>query len=169
MLLKKKLSDNANHFPTKASKIHYILSKINRPATNNLLPFIQKIYKQPAIFQTSQQILNHLKTYYRNPNAHNKAHEKYKKLSISNNALFQTFKLKFVKLAKQADIPRKKYKRDLNNKIPSRLNERVVKKLYNDGINFEQFCHVLIQYNNQQHKNFIKKKKQQPPQKQRGR
>jgi hypothetical protein len=40
MLLKGKLSDNANYFLIKANKIYYIFNKINKPVINNFFPFI---------------------------------------------------------------------------------------------------------------------------------
>ncbi|KAK9769260.1 putative CCHC-type domain-containing protein [Seiridium cardinale] len=157
MLLKGKLKDNADHYSTESSKIHYILGKMGKPASDDLLPFVHSEHGAEPLYTTSEQVLNHLETYYRNPNARDEAHEKYKALTMDNNAIFRNFRLEFVKLAGLSGIARSEYKRDINDKIPARLNERVVEKLDNDAISFEEFCSTLIQYDNQQHKNFVKK------------
>lgn len=149
--------DNTDHFTNENSKINYILGRIGKPTSDDLLPFVHSEHGSTPIYTTAEEVLHHLELYYRNPNARDEAHEKYKKLSMSNEAVFQNFRLEFVKLAGLSGVARSEFKRDLNDKIPLRLNERVVEKFHDDLVTFEQFCELLIKYDNQQHKNFIKR------------
>ncbi|KAI1396946.1 hypothetical protein F4819DRAFT_473701 [Hypoxylon fuscum] len=86
---------------------------------------------------------------------HGRARTGFRDLRMNASDKFTAFRIEFVKQAGMARVSPADYKRELFDKLPSRLNERCVDQSHDDTMNFAKFCDYVQRHDHLQNKNFL--------------
>ncbi|CAJ2500232.1 Uu.00g030850.m01.CDS01 [Anthostomella pinea] len=134
LILRKKLTSSADHFPTDNDKVMYILTHLGGTALSRLMPFVNPddVTKE-FILKTSKEILDHLHEQYNDLNKQNKVKKKFNKLEMTTSMDFKDFQLEFVRLAGMAKKEKSTWKEELFKRLPSRLNTICLDKYHNEA------------------------------------
>jgi hypothetical protein len=138
--IKNKLSANADHYPTESLKIAYIENRTKGDAARHLEPRMRE--NHPERYQTAEEIFDHLREIYLDPNKLLIAKADFRKLFMKNNDDYHQFHTKFMHLAGEAEIPKNDYKEEFLHKLSFELQRTVatVFMLSNTFDEFQKHC-----------------------------
>lgn len=162
MLLKNKLTSNADHFTGEEDRVAYILNRMGGSAAEAVMPFVYSETDDPPLYTTQDEVMTYLESAFKDHNAHSKARAKFRDLRMTTDQKFTAFRLTFVQTAGSARIPQSEYKEQLNEKLPPRLNTKVVNELYDENVNFEDFCVTLQRHDHTYHINQAMQRQAKP-------
>jgi hypothetical protein len=141
LAMERKLTANADRFPTEYSKITYILSRVKGLAYRTMYPRVCTDSKNP--YQTAKEVFDHLSAVFADPNRKKQAKREYKELKMKGKT-FSEYLQQFSVLAQEAGVDPDDYKDDLYESMTNRMKLAVL-NYYNDaGMSFDAFvenCH----------------------------
>ena len=100
--IKNKLRANEDHYPTKSIKLAYVEGRIKGEAATHISPRLRDDAIDP--YGTVQDLFDHLKSIFEDPNRVFTAKTDFKKLYIKPSQSFHEFHTKFLQLASEAKI-----------------------------------------------------------------
>ncbi|ODH12586.1 hypothetical protein ACO22_08118, partial [Paracoccidioides brasiliensis] len=95
--------------------IAYIQNQTNEDTTYHITSYIKKNHSEQ--YQIIEEIIEHLKSIYKNTNKIKNVKNKYYKLIICNVNNYHKFIIKFLHLISKVKIIKKNYKINFNNKL----------------------------------------------------
>ena len=119
-----KLSGNADHFPTESLKLAYIVSRLSGDAAKHTAPRLRE--GSVVAYQTSQDLLDHLKEIYEDPGRVDKARQQFKSLYMKQSESFHDFYTRFLHLSAEAQISTTELLYELNDKLSFDLRSQVM-------------------------------------------
>lgn len=138
--LKNKLAVNADHFDDDEAKRIYIESRLSGTAAQNLEPYLEEGHPNQIV--TSEQLLTHLWSQYRNPSKSEDALRDYNNLVMGPTDEFFDFKNTFVRLAGECRKPKAEWKTEFNRKLTIALKTAMAASYRDLNVDFEQFALV---------------------------
>jgi hypothetical protein len=115
ILIRAKLQDNDDHFPSENSKLTYVYGRTTGAAQAHLEPRFE--YGAPNPFLAVDEVMAHLAAIYQNPMRQAIAQDGYYNLSQGRTELFSEFLTKFQHLAGLGAIPEANWRQDLYRKL----------------------------------------------------
>lgn len=121
-----KLEGNADHFSTEPLRLAYVVSRLTGDAAKHTAPRLRVggINK----YGTAQELLDHLREIYEDPDRRDKARQKFKSLYMKQSDNFHDFYTKFLHLASEAEIGTSELSYELNDKLSLSLRAQVMTK-----------------------------------------
>jgi hypothetical protein len=116
--IRKKLETNADHYPTDANQIAYVLTRIKGDAKKHIQPRLRADVLNP--FRTVEEILTILERAYSDPNRKQKASDEFRVL-YQNDKSFHVFWADFQRLAIETDMPEETQLTELRYRINADL------------------------------------------------
>jgi hypothetical protein len=146
--MRAKMRTNKDHYPDDDARMTYILSRTGGDAATHLAPRLREDAANPYL--TMEDMLEHLKAVYLDPNRKDKAKAQFHELMQRADDLFQPFLTKFLHLAGEAEVPDSEYKYELNQRLNYRLRNAVANAYVKEkGFqHFSTYCTKIA--NNQQ-------------------
>lgn len=123
-----KLEGNADHFPTEQFKIIYVAGRIVGRAATYIAPRLRPDAIAP--YATAQDMVDHLRELYEDPNKVDSARSVFKRLIMRKSDNFYQFFPRFLHLADEAYEDRSKLLYELNDKISLDLRQAVRSKFH---------------------------------------
>jgi hypothetical protein len=115
ILIRAKLQDNDDYFPSENSKLTYVYGRTTGAAQAHLEPRFE--YGAPNPFLTVDEVMAHLAAIYQNPMRQAIAQDGYYNLNQGRTELFSEFLTKFQHLAGLGAIPEANWRQDLYRKL----------------------------------------------------
>jgi hypothetical protein len=115
ILVRAKLQDNDDHFPSENSKLTYVYGRTTGAAQAHLEPRFE--YGAPNPFLTVDEVTAHLAAIYQNPMQQAIAQDDYYNLNQGCTELFSEFLTKFQHLAGLGAVPAANWRQDLYQKL----------------------------------------------------
>lgn len=145
--IRNKLKANADHYPNDESRRMYIESRIGGDAADNLEPYLDPDH--PDSITTSDQLLDHLTTEYRNPNQYEDAYDKFAALKLDPTADFHAFKNQFVRYAGQLRKPKSEWKLEFKRRLTISLRTACASEYLDPNVTFEQYARKAAEIANE--------------------
>jgi hypothetical protein len=144
MAMERKLTTNADRYPTEYDKLTYISSRCEDRAQRTIFSRMKPDSVSP--YHTAEECFDHLRVAFADPNRELKAQRQYRDLKMFGKASFSEFVSEFSILAQEANIDPAHFKRDFNEALTYRLRSAVVTYYIDRNVDFDQFvlyCHQL--------------------------
>jgi hypothetical protein len=158
VLIKQKLTENADHYDTPGLRIALVSGCTTGKAQRHMAPRL----RDGAInkYKDSDEILEHLKVIYNDPNRLITAKNEFRQLSMRTSDQFHDFHSNFIYWASEAEIPETTWKDELYHRLTTELQKLTIPKSIDDS-DFQEFSDYCSQTANRLE--VIKKKFQRPP------
>jgi hypothetical protein len=142
VLIKQKLTENANYYNIPSLQIALVLGCMTRKAQRHMAPRL----RDGAInkYKDSDEILEYLKVIYNNPNHLITAKNKFWQLSIRTSDQFHDFYSNFIYWASEAEIPETTWKDELYHQLTMELQKLIIPKSIDDS-DFQEFSDYCSQ------------------------
>ena len=127
ILIRAKLRDNDDHFPSEDSKLTYVYGRTTGAAQAHLEPRFE--YSAPNPFTTVDEVMAHLAAIYQNPMRQAIAQDQYYDLRQGRTEDFSEFLTKFQHLAGLGAISSTNWRQDLYRKLNVLYQENLVPTL----------------------------------------
>jgi hypothetical protein len=98
-------------------------------------------------YKDSDEILEHLKVIYNNPNCLITAKNEFQQLSMRTSDQFHDFHSNFIYWASEAEIPKATWKDELYHQLTTELQKLTIPKSINDS-DFQEFSDYCLQIAN---------------------
>ncbi|MCJ1470207.1 hypothetical protein MMC07_008852, partial [Pseudocyphellaria aurata] len=119
----RKLSANADHYPTEASKLHYVQSRLTGYAMSHV---IEKLWPDSAKpINTCNEILEVLSRVFKDSNCKTRMGNKFRSLSMRNQT-FEHFWAEFQRLSAPLDHSKPTLIKELCHKLSSQMKEVMI-------------------------------------------
>jgi len=143
LLVEQKLSANKDHFDTPELRIAYVVSRSKQRARRYIIPRL----RTDAVnkYQDAQEILDHLKSIYNDPNWTINAQNQFRRLSMKTSDEFHDFYSEFLYLAAEANVPEESWKEELYQKLTIKLQQLTIPEAVNTNGTFQQFSDYCSQ------------------------
>ncbi|OQE34336.1 hypothetical protein PENCOP_c021G03699 [Penicillium coprophilum] len=134
-IIRQKLRANADYFPTPDHRKFYIQSRCEGKAHMHIAPRLNDKASEPYI--DAEDMLDHLRSVFENPNRVAEAFTEYSKLKMKPKDNFNDFLSEFIQLAEEAQVPMGSRKRDLLSKLPYLLRNHLIGKVHEPHVTFD--------------------------------
>ena len=138
--MRNKLKANSDHYYTEALRMAYVENRVGGKAAKHLRPRLRVDAVNP--YTTTEEMLKHLETIFRDPNKEANAKRDFRKLNMRATDKFQDFLTSFLHLAGEAKIPDTMYKDELYQRITWKLQEITVKESMDSEVDFDAYTAI---------------------------
>ena len=138
--MRNKLKANSDHYYTEALRMAYVENRVGGKAAKHLRPRLRVDAVNP--YTTTEEMLKHLETIFRDPNKEANAKRDFRKLNMRATDKFQDFLTSFLHLAGEAKIPDTMYKDELYQRITWKLQEMTVKESMDSEVDFDAYTAI---------------------------
>jgi hypothetical protein len=145
LLMKQKLSANADHFDTPELRMAYVASRTADNAREHLMPRMRD--EAMNKYQDSDEMLEHLKTIYGDPNRVINAKYKFRNLFMKTSDRFHDFLSEFLRIAAEAEIKDDNWREELYPKLTTELQKLVMSEFIKNN-SFNEFSEHCSQMSN---------------------
>lgn len=125
VLLKSKLTANADHFPTESDKKTHVFACTTGKAATLLETAMEAEDDPEEAFPDWEAMVDYLVTSLRNPHERADARFAYKELQMHPNESFFDFKLKFLQYATRGKVAKSEWKDDMYDKLTRTLQDEM--------------------------------------------
>lgn len=125
VLLRGKLTANADHFPTELDKKTHVFACTTGKAATLLETAMEAEDNPEEAFPNWEAMVDYLVTSLRNPHERADARSAYKELQMHPNESFFDFKLKFLQYATRGKVARSEWKDDMYDKLTKPLRDEM--------------------------------------------
>lgn len=137
-----KLEGNADYFPQETLKLAYVVGRLTGDAARHTAPRLRET--STIRYATVEELLDHLKEIYEDPERKNKARQQFKSLYMRQTDNFHDFYTKFLHLSSEAELNPEELLYELNDKLSFDLRTNVISK-YNTQpaptlVDFARYC-----------------------------
>ena len=143
--VKDKLKVNADHFPSEEFRRAYVIGRVTGKAARYIAPRIREDSADP--YRSAEDIFQHLATKFDDPNRVFNAKNDFKKLYM-RDLPFHDFYADFIHLASEAQVSTTDLKYELNHKLATELQLRVIREFQDPEYTLQKFadyCTVIDQ------------------------
>jgi hypothetical protein len=138
--MNRKLSGNADWFPTEDHRFAYVTGLVKGTALQHLQTYIDETNEDR--FTTVQEVFEYLEDTFKDTMEIQKAEQSLEQLTMSGSDKYQDFASKFILYATQAKEPKSKWKKEFNRRLTYKLQTALARDYINSGIDFEAFRHL---------------------------
>jgi hypothetical protein len=148
-MVKDKLAINFDHYPTDEAKFVFIKSCLGGAAAEDLQPYLRTTH--PEQLTTSDALLKHLHDEYFDPNIKERADQEFAELKWNSldkdkkRLMHQAFRTKFVRLAGETELPKKKWKYEYKKRLSQSLQLALMSAYIDDSVTFEKYAQQAAQ------------------------
>ena len=141
--MKKKLKINYDHYPTEEFKLAYAEGRIAGDAAAHIRIRLQE--DAIDLYQTVNDLFEHLQSIYEDPNKLFTAKIDFRKLFMKKEQNFHDFHTKFMRQASEAKISPAEWKYELYMKLATDLQKAVISP-FNQQSSFQEFAKECAVY-----------------------
>ena len=142
LLMTQKLAANADHFDTSQLRVAYVASHCEGKARKHITLRMRDDSRNP--YADSNDMLDHLKTIYSDPNRVTTAKHQFRQLYMKVNDKFHDFLSEFLYLAAEAGVAEDDWKDELYYKLTIKLQKLCVSSRIKEGT-FQEFSSTVSQ------------------------
>ncbi|KAK4181955.1 hypothetical protein QBC35DRAFT_457823, partial [Podospora australis] len=147
-----RLETNKDHFETDRAKMVYIESRLDPSVVADILPYYDPHH--PEQIKNSEQLLEHLKETYIDKNKRSNASTELYTLEMNINQDFDAFKIKYIRAAGAAHLPKVAWKSDFENRLPPELTGPSAASFLDDSVTFNHYCQIISKIANSEKRAF---------------
>jgi Skp family chaperone for outer membrane proteins len=136
-IVRQKLIANADHYPQPVHRMLYVQSRCEGKAQLHIAPRMDAASSRP--YEDEEDILEHLKSVFANPNRKAEAYSAYHQLTMKPRDSFIDFLAEFLQLAEEACVVQENRKRDLYLKLPPLLQNQMMLAVNQSSVSFDAF------------------------------
>lgn len=143
LLMNQKLTANADHFDTPALRIAYVASRCEGKAAKHIAQRLRDGARNR--YSDSDEILEHLKQIYGDPNRVIAAKQKFRDLMMKPTDKFHDFLSEFFYLAGEAEVNEDDWKSELYHRLTIKMQELTIPESVRASGTFQEFSDYCSQ------------------------
>jgi hypothetical protein len=154
--MQNKLSANADHYNTEALRRAYVANRVGGKASDHLAPRLRD--DAPNRFETAEEMFQHLKSIFLDPNRALKAKHKLRFMTMKPSNKFHDFLTDFLFHANEANMPESEYKSELYQRLTPRMKELTLQQWISKTTSFNDFSEYCMQVSHTLEQNYQDRK-----------